>query len=145
MNAYARAIDLLKQRHVRPIRQRKMLAKMLFEREPHHFTAEELCQSVRRARLGISRATVYNTLNHFSQAGLLREIVASSGQTFYDTNLSPHHHFYHEQSGVLEDIPGDSIHISNLPATPPGSRIRHINVVVCLTPTDGRDEGTAKG
>ncbi len=133
MTVYSRAIELLKQHHVRPTRQRKMLARMLFEQDPHHFTAEELCQRVRHLRMGISRATVYNTLNQFSRAGLLREIIASSGHTFYDTNMAPHHHFYHEESGLLEDIPGDQVGISHLPDAPSGRRIKNIDVVIRLS------------
>ncbi len=139
MTAYTQVIELLKRHDVRPTRQRKMLAKMLFERDPHHFTAEELCQTVRRAHMGISRATIYNTLNQFSQAGLLREIIASSGHTFYDTNLTPHHHFYDEKSGLLEDIPGDQVRISHLPDAPPGRHIKHIDVVIRLSHSDDRE------
>ncbi|MBT5659863.1 MAG: transcriptional repressor, partial [Rhodospirillaceae bacterium] len=90
---------------LRPTRQRKLLAKLVFSNGNRHFSAEEICRAVRKLRVGVSRATVYNTLNQFTQAGFLKEVVVNAGQSLFDTNLDDHYHFYHENEGALVDIP----------------------------------------
>jgi len=82
--------------------------------------------------LSISLATVYNTLNQFTRAKLLREVIADGTKTFYDTNMAEHHHFYAEKEGRLVDIPGDQLSIASLPPLPEGARIDRIDVIVRL-------------
>jgi Fur family iron response transcriptional regulator len=70
---------------LRPTRQRVALARLLFDGEPRHVTAEGLHAEVRARRTGVSLATVYNTLNQFRDAGLLREVVVAPGRSYFDT------------------------------------------------------------
>jgi Fur family iron response transcriptional regulator len=78
----------------------------------------------------VSLATVYNTLNQFTEAGLLREIVVDAGRSYFDTNVSDHHHFFHEGTGMLADIPGSDVVVSLLPPPPAGTTIRRVDVIV---------------
>ena len=119
---------------LRPTRQRKLLAKFIFSKGNHHFSAEEICRAVRKLRAGVSRATVYNTLNQFTEAGFLREVVVSSGQSLFDTNLDNHYHFYDEVDGKLIDIPGSEINVSLSDNIPFKDEITDIDVVIRLQP-----------
>ncbi len=127
---YAQVVDRLKQAGLRPTRQRMALAKLLCDAGDCHFTAEELHDRAGTAGIRVSLATIYNTLHQFTRAGLLREIVVSSGSSYFDTNVSDHHHFFFEDRGELQDIHGDDIVIAALPEPPPGARVDRVDVVV---------------
>ncbi|WP_245986447.1 iron response transcriptional regulator IrrA [Azospirillum thermophilum] len=129
---YKHALDRLQGAGLRPTRQRLGLARLLFEGCDRHITAEQLHGEALAADLRVSLATVYNTLNQFTGAGLLREVVVESGKSYFDTNVSDHHHFFDESTGRLEDIPGDHLLVQKLPAPPPGTRIARVDVIVRL-------------
>ena len=65
--------------------------------------------------------------------GLLDEVVVDPGKSYFDTNTAEHHHFYHEDIGRLEDIPGDSVVLGRLPEPPAGTRIGSVDVVIRVT------------
>ena len=117
---------------LRPTRQRLALAKILFGNGDRHVSAEALHTEARSRRVDVSMATVYNTLNQFTAAGLLREVAIEGDRSFFDTNTSNHFHFYHEKEGRLFDIGTDDLKISGLPIPPAGSEIDRIDVIVRL-------------
>ena len=127
-----RIIAMLREAGLRPTRQRIALATLLFSGGDRHVTAEELHKEAMARGLSISLATVYNTLNQFTRARLLREVIADGAKTFYDTNMTEHHHFYAEKEGRLVDIPGDQLSIASLPPPPEGARIDRIDIIVRL-------------
>jgi Fur family iron response transcriptional regulator len=114
---------------LRPTRQRIALARLLFCGD-RHVTAEQLHGEALGAAIRVSLATVYNTLHQFTDAGLLREVVVEPGRSYFDTNVDDHHHFFWETSGELQDIPGEGVVVSGLPAPPAGSEIRRVEVIV---------------
>jgi Fur family iron response transcriptional regulator len=122
--------ELLRAAHVRPTRQRRALAQLLFERGDRHVTAEQLHGESVEAAVRVSLATVYNTLHQFIKAGLLREVTVNSGHSYFDTNVSDHHHFFFEDTGRLLDIPGEHVAVSGLPEPPAGAAIRRIDVII---------------
>jgi Fur family iron response transcriptional regulator len=81
----------------------------------------------------VSLATVYNTLHQFTEAGLLREIVVEPGRSYFDTNVSDHHHFFHEDTAALSDIEGTDVAIARLPEPPAGMRVSRVDVVIRVT------------
>jgi len=127
---YSQVIDRLRNAGLRPTRQRIALAKLLFDGCDRHVTAESLHGEALENTIRVSLATVYNTLHQFTDAGLLREIVVDSHRCYFDTNVDDHHHFFHEESGRLEDIPGDEVVVSRLPQAPAGQTVRRVDVVV---------------
>lgn len=127
---YKQVLDCLRGAGLRPTRQRLALAKMLFEGPDRHVTAELLHAEAQAASIRVSLATVYNTLHQFTAAGLLREIVVDSQRSYFDTNISDHHHFYFEKSNRLDDIPGDQLVVSSMPPPPTGTSIKRVDVVV---------------
>ncbi len=84
------------------------------------------------AGLRISLATIYNTLHQFTKVGLLREVVIDSGRTYFDTNITDHHHFFFEDNGSLKDIPGSSVALSAMPDLPPGRTVARVDVIIRL-------------
>ena len=127
---FSDAIERLKDVGLRPTRQRLALARLLFESGDRHVTAEQLHNEALGADSRVSLATVYNTLNQFTEAGLLREVVVEPGRSYFDTNTGEHHHFYHEHSGELQDIPRDAIQLNRLPEPPSGQAIRSVEVII---------------
>ena len=128
--SYSGVIAKLKRAGLRPTRQRTALAKLLFETEDRHVSAEDLHGEARASGIGVSLATIYNTLHQFTNSGLMREVVIEAGRSYFDTNTGDHHHFFHEDTGRLEDIPSDRINVSALPSAPEGTEVSRVDVVV---------------
>jgi len=133
---YSGLIARLKAANLRPTRQRLALARLLFEGGDRHVTAEQLHSEAQEANVGVSVATVYNSLHQFTEAGLLREVVVEPGRSYFDTNVENHHHFYYEGSGNLEDIPSDRLALAELPDAPEGTRIARVDVVIRVQDID---------
>lgn len=133
---FSKSIIRLRDAGLRPTRQRLALAKLLFEGPDRHITAEILHEEVEKSGASVSLATVYNTLNQFTAASLLREVVVGGGRTYFDTNISEHHHFYHEAESRLEDIPQDQVDIAKLPTVPKGKSFSRIEVVIHVSDVD---------
>ena len=123
---------LLDKAEIRQTRQRTQLAKMLFQAENRHFTAEQLHKEARTAGGTISLATIYNTLHQFRTAGLLRQVIVEPGKVYFDTNTEPHHHFYIEDDGELLDVERSEIEISTLPEIPKDCAIQETDVIIRL-------------
>ncbi len=125
-------IDRLCQAGLRPTRQRIDLATLLFRAGHRHVTAELLHAEAVAAAIKVSLATVYNTLNQFRDAGLLREVVVEAGSTWFDTNTACHHHFFHEGSRHLQDIAADQLCAPDLPCLPPGTCLSRVDIIIRL-------------
>ncbi|MDO1580527.1 iron response transcriptional regulator IrrA [Rhizobium oryzicola] len=117
---------------LRPTRQRVALADLLFAKGDRHLTVEELHEEAITAGVPVSLATVYNTLHQFTEAGLIRVLAVESAKTYFDTNVSDHHHFFVEGRNEVLDIPVNNIEIANLPAPPEGMEISHVDVIIRL-------------
>ena len=127
---YAEIIDRLRQAGLRPTRQRIALAGLMYSGGDRHLSAEILHGEALRARVPVSLATVYNSLHQFTARGLLREIVIDGGRSYFDTNVSDHHHLYFENEGRLEDIPAEDVVVAALPKAPGRTRISRVDVIV---------------
>lgn len=130
---FAEPLARLRAAGVRPTRQRLALAKLLFEGCDRHVTAEGLHAEAGNAGVRVSLATVYNTLNEFTRAGLLREIAVDTERCYFDTNVTDHHHFYFEGSKQLQDIPAEALSVEGIPAAPAGTRLARVDVVIRVT------------
>ncbi len=78
-----------------------------------HPTAEEIYEHVVAEIPTLSKATVYNTLHLFAEAGLVRVVDTVDPDTRYDAVLQPHGHFRCDACGALIDFPLD---LERLPA-----------------------------
>jgi Fur family transcriptional regulator, iron response regulator len=119
---------------LRPTRQRIALADLLFAKGDRHLSAEELHEEAQDAGVAVSLATVYNTLHQFTEAGLLRILAVEGSRTYFDTNISDHHHFFVEGENRVMDIEAAPVTVSNLPEPPEGMEIANVDIVIRLRP-----------
>jgi Fur family iron response transcriptional regulator len=117
---------------LRPTRQRMALVELLFGKGRRHITAEMVYEEAAAERCNVSLATIYNTLNQFTDAGLLRQVAVDGSKTYFCNNTSEHHHFYLEDRHELVDIPQNDVTIGCLPAAPEGYEISQVDLVVRL-------------
>ena len=104
---------------------------MLFNAEKtFHFTIKELVKIIEnQANIKVSLATVYNTVHAFIKKGYLKEIPLYSSQSYYDTNVSHHHHFFDVEENKLIDIDQDDVDEINIRKKIPGKKIRSVEVI----------------
>jgi Fur family iron response transcriptional regulator len=124
--------EMLRDAGLRPTRQRMALGWLLFGKGGRHLTAEMLYEEATAAKMHMSLATVYNTLNQLTEAGLLRQVSVDGSKTYFDTNVSSHHHFYLENSYELVDISDPHLTLSKMPDVPDGYEIARVDMVVRL-------------
>jgi len=124
--------SMLRRAGLRPTRQRLALAEILFARGNRHISAESLHEEALMRRVPVSLATIYNTLHQFTGAGLLREVAVDGSKTYFDTNITDHHHFFVEDDNEVIDIPEGQMRVGHLPDPHPGYEISRIDVVVRL-------------
>jgi Fur family transcriptional regulator, iron response regulator len=117
---------------LRPTRQRIALGWLLFSKGDRHLTAENLHEEALASNVSISLATIYNSLNQFTEAGLLRGIAVDGSRTYFDTNATVHHHYLVEGANVLIDIPQIAVDLLKLPPPPAGKQVAQIDVIVRL-------------
>ena len=124
--------EMLRLAALRPTRQRVALSRLLLGKGARHLTAEMLFEEATQARIPVSLATVYNTLNQLTEAGLLRRVCVDGNKTYFDTRVSAHHHFYLENSYELVDIPDLDLKLEEHPRAPDGYEIARIDLIVRL-------------
>ncbi len=125
-------IDKLRASGLRPTKQRLAICKILFNRkETFHFTINDLAKIIgERLNEKISLATVYNTVHAFKKKGYLKEIAINSSQSYFDTNITDHHHFFDERQKELIDLENEDIDTPIIKKTIPGKKIKSIEVLV---------------
>ena len=124
--------EKLRDAGLRATRQRMALGRLLFCGPNHHISADELHKKALAARHHLTLATVYNTLNQFCEAGLLRQVMASGSATYFDTDTSDHHHYFVENEGKVMDVPAGSVRFGLIPEPPEGMTVTHVDVIVHL-------------
>ena len=135
MNQNLEIVNKLRSSKLRPTKQRIRIAEFLFKREKtFHFTVENLNKYLNKKdnSENISLATIYNTVDAFKKAGHLKEILTNNNTSYFDTNISSHHHFYDEQTNELTDINFHDVEISKVPHAPKGKRIKEVEVIISL-------------
>ena len=85
-----------------------------------------------KAKVPASLATIYNTLHQFTDVGLLRQVAVDGSKTYFDTNVSQHHHFFIESENDLVDIPHSEVAVGRTPTAPEGYEVVRVDVVVRL-------------
>ncbi len=123
-------LRLLARIGIRPTKIRKSIAGLLFDGRDKHVTVDDVIEMARVAQVKTSVASVYNTLNQFAAAGLLRRVTVEQGKAFFDTNLTDHHHFFFEDEERLEDIPVGTVRVDGLPDLPKGRTIKSVDVTI---------------
>ena len=127
-------IDKLRNSGLRPTKQRLQICEVLFDTEKtFHFTINELDQKIKKQKNHkISLATIYNTVHAFEKKGYLKQISVNSNQTYFDTNITDHHHFYNLKDGKLIDLENSDVGPINIKRKIDGKKIKSIEVLVKL-------------
>ena len=122
--------DKIQESGLRLTLQRIEIAKILFSGPPNHFTANHIYKIVKKKKLNISLATIYNILRDFSDKKLINEIIFEPSRNWYDTCLEDHHHFFNSKTQKLIDINKNDISLKSYPKPPDGYKIRKYNIVI---------------
>jgi len=127
-------INKLRNSGLRPTKQRIKICEVLFNKETtFHFTINDLVKIIEtEANEKISLATVYNTIHAFEKKGYLKEIPIDSNQSYFDTNVTDHHHFYDISEKKLIDLDQADVGPISIQKTVPGKKIKSIEVLVKL-------------
>ena len=128
-SAYNSAINKLEKNGIRATKQRRVLAKLIFDKGKRHISAENLFDEVKKDERKISMATIYNTLKQFTNLGLIREIVVDQNKSLYCNNNQSHYHLYIEDEGKVIDIPTQNIDL-DIPSIPACLKLHDIDVIV---------------
>ena len=104
-------VSKLRNSGLRPTKQRLKICEVLFNRDKtFHFTINDLAKNIsKNFNEKISLATIYNTVHAFKDKGYLKEITISSDKSYFDTNITKHHHFYDEDTNLLIDCNDNEI------------------------------------
>lgn len=121
--------SLIEKHGILPTPQRVEIAGILLDK-PQHLSAEQIIETLKAADSGVSKATVYNTLNLFAERGLIREVMVDPVRKFYDSTTRPHHHFYNVDTGELADIPDEQVAFQQLPELPEGTQSESVEVLI---------------
>ena len=125
-------VEKLRSVGLRPTKQRLKICKILFDREnTFHFTISDLQKIIKnKIEEKVSLATIYNTVHSFKKKGYLKEISINSDKSYYDTNITNHHHFLDEETNELLDLDDNDISNLKIKKTLPGKKIISIEVLV---------------
>ena len=127
--------ETLRTRGIQPSAQRVAIAEYVLSTDCHP-SADQVWTRVRERLPQVSRATVYNTLHQFTEAGLLREVSVDAARTYFDTNTSDHHHFFVEDENRLIDVKGE-IEVGAIPPAPDGMEVTSVDIVIKVRRTPG--------
>ena len=127
-------IEKLRNSGLRPTKQRLQICEVLFDTErTFHFTINDLVKKINeKMNNKISLATVYNTVHAFEKKGYLKQIPINSNQTYFDTNISDHHHFYDLKQEKLIDLENSDVGPINILKKIEGKKIKSVEVLVKL-------------
>ena len=127
-------VEKLRNSGLRPTKQRLQICEVLFDTDrTFHFTINDLDRKIKdKIDNKISLATIYNTVHAFEKKGYLKQIPVNSNQTYFDTNITDHHHFYNLKDGKLIDLENSDVGPINIKRKIDGKKIKSIEVLVKL-------------
>ena len=128
-------ISKLRNSSLRPTKQRLKICEILFSRDKtFHFSILGLEKIIKKqAKDKISLATIYNTVHALTKKGYLKEVSIKGNQSYFDTNITNHHHFFDEENKKLIDLYKDDVNSIEIKKNIPGKKIKSIEVLVRLT------------
>ena len=125
-------VNKLRNSGLRPTKQRLRICEVLFNTEKtFHFTINGLSKIIsEKINQKISLATVYNTVHAFKKKGYLKEISMNSDKTYFDTNISHHHHFFDTSTKELIDLSDEQVEKIKINKALPGKKISSVEILV---------------
>jgi len=95
--------EILKEKNVKPSLQRLKILEFLLQAH-NHPTVDEIYSSLTKDIPTLSKTTVYNTLNIFIEAGLLKVVNIENTESRYDAIPEEHGHFKCRECGKIYDF-----------------------------------------
>ena len=92
MNDQRLFVQFLESRNLRSTTERRAILREIQALGQHHFSAEDLVARFRRRGVSVSRATVYRTLEHLVQGGLVRRLSLGHKHALFEGGLGRRHH-----------------------------------------------------
>ena len=128
-------IKKLRSSGLRPTRQRIEICRVLYNRKKtFHFTINDLSKILKsKSNEKISLATIYNTVSAFKNRNYLKEISINSNKSYFDTNVSNHHHFFNESTNELIDLKNSDVGRVKIKRKIPGKKIKSVEVLVKIS------------
>jgi len=125
-------VKKLRSSGLRPTRQRIEICRVLYDRKKtFHFTINDLAKILKsKSNEKISLATIYNTVYAFKNKNYLKEISINTNKSYFDTNVSNHHHFFNENTDELIDLKNSDVGKVKIRKKIPGKKIKSIEVLV---------------
>ena len=133
--------DKLRSSGLRPTKQRLKICEVLFDRdETFHFTINDLAKNIsEQLKEKISLATVYNTVHAFKNKGYLKEISINSDKSYFDTNITNHHHFFDQDTNELIDCNDEVVETPKIKKNILGKKINSVEVLIKVA-TDNQNQ-----
>lgn len=100
---YMEAHRYLMRYSIRPSVQRTAIMEYLMNHKTHP-TVEEIYLALNPSIPTLSKTTVYNTLNLFSEKGAVQVLTIDDKNARYDADVSRHGHFYCRSCGKVHDV-----------------------------------------
>ena len=101
-------LDYLRQKNLQWTSQRELLLQEVL-RTSAHFDADQLVEGLRESGHAVSRATVYRTLPHLQECGLIREVFRCQGRAQYERTATHHDHMLCVRCGKIIEFKDDRI------------------------------------
>jgi Fur family iron response transcriptional regulator len=130
---YEHARTILSELNIRHTKKRADLLAIIYGdgSQDIHFTIDDLVQIIKKHRMDISLATLYNTLRVLVDKGRLSEVTLPMGGRIFDTDTSSHQHFYNLDTLKVSDIP-QKLSFEQHFDLPKGTAISDVKVTICL-------------
>jgi len=147
VDKHAALKQLLRRYGLRPTRQRMVIAACLFRGKTHHVSADILHRQIAARGENMSVATIYNSLRHFVDAGLIHTVATCGARQWFcvrklgttlsaeeiDINQGCHCQFYFDDNQHIEALEHEGFDSRLLPSAPEGYEIARIDVAIHLT------------
>ena len=106
-------IQILKEKGLRVTPQRFSVYAYLLSSSDHP-NAEQILHDLNKDFPVTSQATIYSSLQALKEAGLIKEVLLEETASRYEANMQPHHHFFCDHCGVIEDIAWETFEVSGI-------------------------------
>lgn len=93
----------LSKRNIRPSYQRIKVLEYLIHNQCHP-TVDQIFTDLLSEMPTLSKSTIYNTLNTFLEAGLVKVLNIEENETRYDITTETHGHFKCEECGTISNF-----------------------------------------
>ena len=100
---YDKLLAVLKSRNIRLSHQRLEILSYLCG-DSTHPTVEMIYSSMQKKEPTLSKMTIYNNLNAFIKAGIVKVVAIENNEARYDIKTEDHGHFKCEECGEIFDV-----------------------------------------